>query len=235
MPRDSESHTIRWNPCGAELAHCYNAVNAQVGREHEETLRTHAELDFELIQRCTSLSEFDNLSTARLMGFRCGSDYYRVASAGLHLSQIRTPTVFLTARNDPLVPYAFSCPTRSSSPAFISRPSAFNPMGIPTAAATPPPTTRLPCSACVSQRVHLPKRQLRDERPPRRVLHRRGGAPQPLAGAGLALQHATDDSSMQHATGNMQHATVNSATCAATRNEHRTTGNKHRTACSVQQ
>ena len=59
------------------------------------------------------------------MGLTCSSEYYRVASSGLWLSHIRTPTLFVHARNDPICPgdlirtddfkansYLFSCITQ---------------------------------------------------------------------------------------------------------------------------
>ncbi len=50
-----------------------------------------------------SLCEFDDAYTAPEAGFADGRDYYRRASSGPHLARIETPTVILSAADDPFV------------------------------------------------------------------------------------------------------------------------------------
>lgn len=52
------------------------------------------------------LYAFDNVFTAPIHGFRNTEDYWRRASARLHLAQIKVPTLVVNARNDPFVPTA---------------------------------------------------------------------------------------------------------------------------------
>ena len=51
-----------------------------------------------------SLRAFDDTYTAPLSGYRDAADYYARASAGQFLDAIRTPTLMLTASDDPIVP-----------------------------------------------------------------------------------------------------------------------------------
>jgi len=55
------------------------------------------------LPRGTSLREFDDLVTAPECGFADGLDYYRQCSSLPHLGAIETPTVILTAGDDPFV------------------------------------------------------------------------------------------------------------------------------------
>jgi predicted alpha/beta-fold hydrolase len=69
----------------------------------EEALRE-AGLEFELLQRATSLREFDELATAPLHGFTGAEDYYARSSSNSFLSEIRVPTLLLQALDDPFLP-----------------------------------------------------------------------------------------------------------------------------------
>jgi predicted alpha/beta-fold hydrolase len=51
-----------------------------------------------------TLYEFDDRVTAPLSGFACADEYYALCSAAPQLGSIRTPTVLLTAADDPLIP-----------------------------------------------------------------------------------------------------------------------------------
>ena len=51
----------------------------------------------------TTMLEFDDLFTAPECGFESGRDYYRKCSTVHRLSEIETPTVILTAADDPFV------------------------------------------------------------------------------------------------------------------------------------
>lgn len=62
-----------------------------------------------------SLCEFDDNYTAPEAGFADGNDYYRRASSLPHLASIATPTVILTAADDPFVdPRAYDGAPRSA-------------------------------------------------------------------------------------------------------------------------
>lgn len=52
-----------------------------------------------------SIWEFDDKYTAPLFGFGTAANYYKTQSAGRYLHQIRVPTLLLTAKDDPLVPF----------------------------------------------------------------------------------------------------------------------------------
>ncbi|MGA8142266.1 MAG: alpha/beta fold hydrolase [Candidatus Acidiferrales bacterium] len=53
-----------------------------------------------------SVRDFDELITARFCNFAGADDYYARSSAGRVISQIRKPTLILTAQDDPFVPFA---------------------------------------------------------------------------------------------------------------------------------
>ncbi len=63
-----------------------------------------------------SLREFDEVYTAPLSGYRDADDYYARASAAQFLGRITTPTLLLTAEDDPSVPRN-GFPDRPPSPA----------------------------------------------------------------------------------------------------------------------
>jgi uncharacterized protein len=53
-----------------------------------------------------SVREFDDLITARFCGFANADDYYARSSALRFLAAIRRPTLILTAKDDPFIPFA---------------------------------------------------------------------------------------------------------------------------------
>jgi uncharacterized protein len=52
-----------------------------------------------------SVFEMDDRITAPNFGFRGAEHYYRTQSANQFLERIRVPTLFITAQDDPLVPF----------------------------------------------------------------------------------------------------------------------------------
>ena len=58
------------------------------------------------LERIRTLRAFDHRYTAPMSGFADVDDYYARASALADLPAIRTPTLIVTARDDPLVPFA---------------------------------------------------------------------------------------------------------------------------------
>jgi len=67
-------------------------------------LSQHSHIDLDLVDTARNMKEFDHYAIAPMFGFSCASDYYRFSSAGLYLSRIRRPTLFLHAKNDPIIP-----------------------------------------------------------------------------------------------------------------------------------
>jgi len=64
-----------------------------------------------------SVREFDDLITAKYCGFRDAADYYERSSALRVASEIRVPTLIVTAQDDPFVPFAtFSDPAVTNNP-----------------------------------------------------------------------------------------------------------------------
>lgn len=57
------------------------------------------------VGKVKDLREFDELYTAPIGGFKSRADYYATCSANQYLSQIKIPTVLLTAKDDPFVSF----------------------------------------------------------------------------------------------------------------------------------
>lgn len=55
-------------------------------------------------RRPRSLWEFDNTFTAVVCGFGTAENYYRAASSAQFIGRIRTPTLILASRDDPMIP-----------------------------------------------------------------------------------------------------------------------------------
>jgi uncharacterized protein len=70
----------------------------------QKAKRWPARLDAERIARLTTIRGFDDVVTGPLGGFRDAADYYAQSSTGPKLSAITTPTLLLTAGDDPLAP-----------------------------------------------------------------------------------------------------------------------------------
>lgn len=62
--------------------------------------------DLEALLEARTVREFDNLVTAPLHGFRDAAHYYAECGSGRYLPSVRTPTLVLHSRDDPLVPAA---------------------------------------------------------------------------------------------------------------------------------
>ena len=87
------------------------------------------------LARVRTVREFDEAITAKYCGFRDASDYYTRSSALRVASEIRVPTLIVTAQDDPFVPFASFCdpaiannphirviaPERGGHCAFLSR------------------------------------------------------------------------------------------------------------------
>ena len=66
--------------------------------------RFDVKLDVAGAMRATTFREFDNASTAPLHGFRDADDYYARASSLPYLHAITTPTLCISAEDDPFLP-----------------------------------------------------------------------------------------------------------------------------------
>lgn len=58
----------------------------------------------DVVLRARTLYDFDDLVTAPVHGFRDADDYYSRSSSLAYLAHIRTPTLLLSARDDPFLP-----------------------------------------------------------------------------------------------------------------------------------
>jgi predicted alpha/beta-fold hydrolase len=58
----------------------------------------------EVVRRARTLYQFDDLVTAPVHGFRDADDYYARSSSLHYLASVRTPTLLLSARDDPFLP-----------------------------------------------------------------------------------------------------------------------------------
>jgi uncharacterized protein len=68
-------------------------------------LRAHPGLfDGRRMRAARTLREFDDAFTAPVHGFRDAADYYARASSKRFITHIRTPTLLISARNDPFLP-----------------------------------------------------------------------------------------------------------------------------------
>ncbi len=61
-------------------------------------------LDARRIERVRTIREFDDAVTAPLFGFGAAEDYYARCSTGPQLPRITTPTLLVTAEDDPIAP-----------------------------------------------------------------------------------------------------------------------------------
>lgn len=76
----------------------------RVRAEHEAVLAHHPSLSLAQVKAARTMSAFDDAATAGMMGCRCGSDYYRQASCGPQLRNIKIPYLFMSAAQDPISP-----------------------------------------------------------------------------------------------------------------------------------
>ncbi len=65
-----------------------------------------AAVDVEATLRSRTFREFDDAATAPLHGFRDADDYYQRSSSIQYLSRITTPTLCISAEDDPFLPPA---------------------------------------------------------------------------------------------------------------------------------
>jgi predicted alpha/beta-fold hydrolase len=73
-------------------------------KAHAKLLRYPGIVDPAAVDRARSLYEFDDCVTAPVHGFHDAHDYYTRSSAIRWIDRIRTPTLLLSARDDPFIP-----------------------------------------------------------------------------------------------------------------------------------
>jgi predicted alpha/beta-fold hydrolase len=73
-------------------------------KAHAKLARYPGIVDPAAVDRARSLYEFDDCVTAPIHGFRDAHDYYTQSSAIRWIDRIRTPTLLLSARDDPFLP-----------------------------------------------------------------------------------------------------------------------------------
>lgn len=61
--------------------------------------------DMERVERIRTIYEFDDVVTAPHFGYGRADDYYRLASSGPLLRNIRVPTLIIQAMDDPMIPF----------------------------------------------------------------------------------------------------------------------------------
>jgi hypothetical protein len=71
----------------------------------------------EHLPKIRTVVDFDNYYTAPLFGFGTAANYFRTQSSNQFLESIRTPTLMVHAKDDPLVPYRiYDHPALSQNP-----------------------------------------------------------------------------------------------------------------------
>ena len=76
----------------------------KIERVVEQFPETRSFLDVEKVRRARTFREFDDAATAPLHGFADADDYYRRASSIFDLGRIETPTLCISAEDDPFTP-----------------------------------------------------------------------------------------------------------------------------------
>ena len=84
----------------------WHFVRALKSRMRRKARRFPGRYDLQGMDGLRTLREFDDAITAPYSGYRDAEDYYRRASAVRVVGQIATPTLLVTAQDDPFVPVA---------------------------------------------------------------------------------------------------------------------------------
>ena len=73
-------------------------------KAHGKLARYPGLVDAAAVDRARTLYDFDDCVTAPIHGFRDAHDYYTQSSSIRWIDRIRTPTLLLSARDDPFLP-----------------------------------------------------------------------------------------------------------------------------------
>ena len=80
---------------------------ARLKRQDSPAARQAPELyTAEHLKHVRTIYDFDDYYTARLFGFGTADNYYRTQSSNQFLEKIRVPTLVITAKDDPLIPFS---------------------------------------------------------------------------------------------------------------------------------
>ena len=79
-------------------------LNKKVAKVVRDFPELKGKVDLERARRARTFREFDDAATAPIHGFADADDYYRRASSIFYLSRITTPTLCISAADDPFLP-----------------------------------------------------------------------------------------------------------------------------------
>src|SRR5439155_15161067 len=90
------------------------ALKSRIRRRHLQAPEMYT---LEHLPKVRSIIDFDDYYTARLFGFGTAANYFRTQSCAQFLERIQIPTLMITAKDDPLVPFKiYSHPAFSTNP-----------------------------------------------------------------------------------------------------------------------
>ena len=108
------------NPIGRwYVGRFVSTLHKKVQRVIREFPETREVLDLERIRRARTFREFDDAATAPLHGFRDADDYYLRASSIHDIGRITTPTLCVSAEDDPFVPSSVLQRVKEIAPAAV--------------------------------------------------------------------------------------------------------------------
>ena len=79
-------------------------LNRKVAKVVKDFPELKGKVDLERAKRARTFREFDDAATAPIHGFADADDYYRRASSIFYLDRITTPTLCISAEDDPFLP-----------------------------------------------------------------------------------------------------------------------------------
>jgi uncharacterized protein len=79
-------------------------LNKKVAKVVKDFPELKGKVDLERAKRARTFREFDDAATAPIHGFADADDYYRRASSIFYLDRITTPTLCISAEDDPFLP-----------------------------------------------------------------------------------------------------------------------------------
>jgi predicted alpha/beta-fold hydrolase len=95
-------------------------LKERIRRKHQ----LHPELyTLEHLPKVRTITQFDDYYTSQLFGFGSAANYFRTQSSNQFLEKIRIPTLVVTAKDDPLVPFRiYDHPSLRQNPAISFAP-----------------------------------------------------------------------------------------------------------------
>lgn len=71
----------------------------------EDILKRNSNIDVEKAKQANYMMEYDDAVIAPMMGYTCFEDYYKASSPMKYLNNIKRTTLFVSAKNDPVIDY----------------------------------------------------------------------------------------------------------------------------------